>query len=54
MAANGAEDVIKEIEEAIDMLPIVDSNKEKIYNKNIMNLLKISGVVSNKEYDKLD
>ena len=34
---NGA---IKEIEEAIDCLPITDEDKEKIYNKNIMNLLK--------------
>ena len=34
---NGA---IKEIEEAIDMLPITDSDKEKIYNKKILNLLK--------------
>ena len=34
---NGA---IKEIEEAIDCLPISDNDKEKIYNRNIMNLLK--------------
>ena len=34
---NGA---IKEIEEAIDCLPIENSDREKIYNKNIINLLK--------------
>ena len=34
---NGA---TKEIEEAIDILPISIKDKEKIYNKNIINLLK--------------
>ena len=34
---NGA---IKEIEEAIDILPISNEDKEKIYNKNFMNLIK--------------
>lgn len=34
---NGA---VKEIEEAINMLPINDEEKEKIYNKNINNLIK--------------
>ena len=34
---NGA---IKEIEEAIDRLPIANIDKEKIYNKNFLKLLK--------------
>ena len=34
---NGA---IKEIEEAIDILPISKENKEKIYNKNINKLIR--------------
>ena len=38
------EDVIKS-KEAIDLLPIVDNDKEKIFNKNIKSLLNISGGV---------